>query len=137
MTGGGDPAQVVAGPDATIEQVEAVRVRMGLDRPLPVQYLGWLGGVVPGDLDTSLINNRPISQLIMARLGSTLELAVAATLLMVVIGVGFGILAGSLRRGPGRTALDRVLSVLLATPPHVSGLILTLFLGMLGRPRGR
>ena len=128
--GGGDPAQVVAGSDATIEQVQAIRVQMGLDRPLPVQYFDWLAGVVRGDLGTSLINNRPIAQLLFARLGSTLELAALATLLMVVFGVGLGILAGSLQRGVRRGILDTILSVLLATPPHVTGLILILLLGI-------
>lgn len=130
---GGDPAQVVAGSDATAEQVAAIRVQMGLDRPLPVQYLDWLGGVLTGDLGTSLISNRPISQLILARVGSTLELAVSATVLMVAFGLGLGILAGTLRRGLARGVLDGVLSVLLATPPHVTGLVLILFLGIAWR----
>lgn len=127
---GGDPAQVVAGADATAEQVEAIRVRMGLDQPLPVQYLDWLGGVLRGDIGISLISNRPVSQLILSRLGSTLELALSATLLMVLFGLGLGILAGSATRGAGRAVLDAVLSVLLATPPHVTGLVLILLLGI-------
>lgn len=131
--GGGDPALVVAGSEATIEQVEAIRISMGLDRPLPVQYFDWLGGLLQGDLGRSLISNRPISQLIMSRLGSTLELALAATLLMVVIGLALGILAGSLTRGPGRAILDGGLSVFLATPPHVTGLVMILFFGIAWR----
>lgn len=131
--GGGDAALVVAGPDATREQVEAIRISMGLDRPLHVQYLDWLGGLLQGDLGASLISNRPIAQLIMARLGSTLELALAATILMVAIGLALGILAGSVTRGPGRNALDTGLSVLLATPPHVTGLIMILFFGIAWR----
>jgi peptide/nickel transport system permease protein len=127
---GGDPAQVVAGAEASVEQVEAIRQSMGLDRPLPVQYFDWLAGVVRGDLGTSLINNRPISQLIWSRLGSTLELALSATVLMVVFGLSLGILAGSVRRVPARAAVDGVLSVLLATPPHVTGLVMILLLGI-------
>ena len=131
--GGGDPAVVVAGSDATTEQVEAIRVSMGLDRPLVIQYVDWLAGVVQGDLGTSLISNRPISQLIMSRLGSTLELAVSATVLMIALGLGLGILAGSVARGPGRVAVDSVVSVLLATPPHVTGLIMILAFGIAWR----
>jgi peptide/nickel transport system permease protein len=127
---GGDPAQVVAGADATAEQAEAIRIRMGLDQPLPVQYLDWLGGILRGDIGVSLISNRPISQLILARLGSTLELALSATLLMVLFGLGLGIVAGSATRGLGRAALDAVLSVLLATPPYVTGLVMILLLGI-------
>ncbi|WBU63909.1 ABC transporter permease [Paracoccus aerodenitrificans] len=128
--GGGDPAQVIAGPDATLEQVQAVREQMGLDRPMIVQFGDWLGNVMTGDLGTSLISNRPVAQLIGARLSSTLELAIAASLLMIVLGIGLGILAGSARKGPGRAMIDSSLSVLLATPPHVTGLILILVLGI-------
>ena len=131
--GGGDPALVVAGSDATAEQVEAVRVSMGLDRPLAVQYVDWLSGVLTGDLGTSLISNRPIAQLILSRLGSTLELAISATILMVMFGFALGILAGSTRQGVGRAVLDAVLGALVATPPHVTGLILILALGIAWR----
>jgi peptide/nickel transport system permease protein len=130
---GGDAAQVVAGSDASIEQVEAIREEMGLNRPLMVQYLSWLGGVVTGDFGTSLISKRPVSQLVLARLGSTLELAVFATILMAVFGTGLGILAGSLHKGPKRATTDTLLSILVATPPHVTGLILILVLGVTWR----
>lgn len=127
---GGDPAQTIAGADATPDQVEAIRQSLGLDQPLPAQYLTWLFDLLQGDLGTSLITNRPVAQLIMARLGSTLELALAASLLMIVLGIGLGILAGSVRRGPGRFGLDGAINILLATPPHVTGLILILVLGI-------
>ncbi|GGL76860.1 ABC transporter permease [Wenxinia marina] len=131
--GGGDPAQVVAGSDATAEQVQAIREQMGLDRPLPVQFAEWVGQVATGDLGTSLISNRPVAQLIGARLGSTLELAVTATALMIVMGLGLGILAGITRKGAPRALLDGAISVLLATPPHVTGLILILIFGITWR----
>ncbi|GLQ56532.1 ABC transporter permease [Devosia nitrariae] len=127
---GGDPAQTIAGADATAEQVAAIRVELGLDQPVYAQYGRWLGDLLVGDLGTSLITSRPVGQLIMARLGSTLELAIAATVLMVVLGIGLGILAGSIRKGAGRAGLDGAVSVLLATPPHVTGLILILVLGI-------
>jgi peptide/nickel transport system permease protein len=127
---GGDPAQTIAGSDATAEQVEAIRLQLGLDAPLHIQYGTWLGNLLTGDLGTSLITSRPVGQLIMGRLGSTLELAIAATLLMIVLGIGLGILAGSVRKGASRASLDGLVSVLLATPPHVTGLILILVLGI-------
>jgi len=127
---GGDPAQTIAGADATPEQVEAIRASLGLDQPLPIQYLDWLSALLRGDLGTSLITNRPVAQLIYARLGSTLELALTASVLMIVFGIGLGILAGSVRKGAGRLSLDSAISVLLATPPHVTGLILILIFGI-------
>lgn len=127
---GGDPAQTIAGADATAEQVAAIRVELGLDQPVYAQYGRWLGDLLTGDLGTSLITSRPVGQLIMARLGSTLELAIVATIMMVILGIGLGILAGSIRKGASRAGLDGVVSVLLATPPHVTGLILILVLGI-------
>ncbi|MBD8065980.1 ABC transporter permease [Devosia sp. PTR5] len=127
---GGDPAQTIAGADATVDQVEAIRQQLGLDQPLPAQYLDWLFGLLRGDLGTSLITNRPVGQLILARLGSTLELALTASVLMIAFGIGLGILAGSVRKGAGRFGLDSAISVLLATPPHVTGLILILVFGI-------
>lgn len=128
--GGVDAAQVAAGSEATLEEIQAVRIEMGLDRPLAVQFVEWLANLAQGDLGNSLITNRPVSQMIVGRLGSTLELAIVATLLMVVMGIGLGIAAGSARRGPIRALLDGALSVFLATPPHVTGLILILLLGI-------
>lgn len=127
---GGDPAQTLAGADATPDQVEAIRLSLGLNQPLPVQYLDWLLALLRGDLGTSLITNRPVGQLIYARLGSTLELALTASILMIGLGIGLGILAGSARKGAGRLGLDSAISVLLATPPHVTGLILILVFGI-------
>jgi peptide/nickel transport system permease protein len=128
--GGADAAQVAAGSDATLDQIQAIRTQMGLDRPLVVQYGEWLYNLLRGDLGTSLMTGRPIAELVWGRLGSTLELAAAATLLMVVFGFGLGILAGTVRRRSARALLDAILSALLATPPHVTGLILILLLGI-------
>ncbi|MGV0908183.1 ABC transporter permease [Martelella sp. FOR1707] len=127
---GGDAAQVLAGSDASAEQVEAIREELGLNRPVIVQYVYWIGGVATGDFGTSLINKRPVSQLVMSRMSSTLELAIFATVLMAVLGTGLGVLAGSLHRGAKRAANDTLLSVLVATPPHVTGLILILIVGV-------
>src|SRR6267378_1379905 len=73
----GDPAQLMAGPDASTELVAAVRQDMGLDQPLPVQYVVWLGHVVRGDLGKSVFSKLPVGQLIAQRAPATLELAIA------------------------------------------------------------
>ena len=68
----GDLAEEVLGQSATPETVAAFRRDLGLDQPAYVRYLDWLGGIVRGDFGQSLANNRPISDLLAARLGNTL-----------------------------------------------------------------
>ncbi|HYG60640.1 MAG TPA: ABC transporter permease, partial [Symbiobacteriaceae bacterium] len=72
----GDPALVILGPEAPGETVEALREQLGLNRPVAVQYLAWLGSVLQGDLGRSLVDRQPVARLIGQRLPATLELAV-------------------------------------------------------------
>ena len=89
----GDPASIVAGPNATDEQLEALTSQFGLDRPLGTQYIIWLGNVLKGDMGTSFLNKYPVTELIAQRIPATLELALAAALIAVVISFPLGILA--------------------------------------------
>lgn len=119
----GDPATTLAGPDAGPEAVAAVRSRLGLDRPLPAQYLGWLADLLTGDLGPSYAIGGSVTDLIGNGLGATVELTLGALLLVVALGVPLG-LAGTGTRGG---ALLRLLtSLLLAVPPYVTGLVLVL-----------
>lgn len=96
----GDPAQIIAGPNATDEQLAALRARMGLDEPLWTQYGIWLGRIVQGDLGNSYINNYPVRQMIAQRVPATVELAVASALIALLIalplGIGAAVRPGSL-----------------------------------------
>ena len=105
----GDPARQIAGDFATQEQVEATRAELGLDRPLPVQLVDYVGGLVRGDLGTSLRYGRPNLDLIMTRLPASLQLAGLAVLIGIVVGGPLGIIA-AVKEG---TKWDRV-SVTLA-----------------------
>ncbi|MGP3971454.1 ABC transporter permease [Streptomyces sp. 6N223] len=130
----GDPATAVAGPDATREQIAAVHAELGLDRPMPAQYASWLRDVVlHGDFGTSYVTHREVTGLLGDRLGSTVQLALLATLLMIVIGVALGVAAGSSRRPWARSLLDLACTVLLAIPPFLTGLLLALLLGVAWR----
>lgn len=129
----GDPAQTIAGSDATPAQVEAVRASLGLDRSLPVQYLTWLGGVFRGDLGTSYIFNKPVTALILGRMESTVELALLAALFLVVIGMGLGVLGGSAHSRRARIAVDATNTLLLATPAFLVGLLLIMLFGVTWR----
>ncbi|MDT7920873.1 MAG: ABC transporter permease [Meiothermus sp.] len=89
----GNPAQAILGIDATPADLEALEARLGLDKPPLERYLSWLGGVLRGDLGQSIRYERPISELIVARLGITLPIVVASLLLATLIAVPLGILA--------------------------------------------
>ncbi len=89
----GDPAQAMLGPEATPEAVEAFRLRYGLDDPIPVQYLRYIGNVLQGDFGSSLQSPRPASDLFLSRVVATLQLGIAAIALAVVLGIPLGVLA--------------------------------------------
>lgn len=125
----GDPAVVLAGPDASPETVAGIREALGLDEGLWVQYGHWIGGVLRGDLGQSYILHRSVSSLIVDRLGSTLELAALAAIIMIAVGVGLGVLGGSRRSAATRMVVDVFNTIFLATPPFLAGLLLILLLG--------
>ncbi|MGY1842628.1 ABC transporter permease [Modestobacter sp. SYSU DS0875] len=126
----GDPAAVVAGPDASAATIAAIRTELGLDRPLISQYFNWIGGVLTGDLGESLRYNRPVAELIGDRLVSTLELALLAGLFLIVFGIGLGVLAGSARARWARVLIEGTNTGLLAAPPFLVGLLFILLFGV-------
>ena len=90
----GDPAVTLLGPGATTRQIVALRHAMGLDRPLPLQFLSYVGGLATGDLGTSLRTGRPVALAIGEKLPATIELAVVALLFALLLGIPTGVLAG-------------------------------------------
>lgn len=107
-----------------LERAEALRHELGLDRPIPVQYLDWMGRVLHGDLGKSMIDNRDIAEQFAARLPVTAELAVSSTILTIVFGIGAGLLMGMWHnRWP-----DRVLGALCTTTMSIPGFWLALLL---------
>jgi peptide/nickel transport system permease protein len=91
----GDPAAVVAGPDARPADVEAVRKQLGLDGPLVNQYASWLRDLARGDFGVSLRGNRPVSGRLKAAIPPTLELALASLVVSLAIGIPLGVAAGA------------------------------------------
>lgn len=126
----GDPAYLLAGEDATAEEVEAIREDMGLNKPVLVRYVLWLGALVQGDLGTSLFSDQPVLDVILERLPVTLSLAIAATLIALAISIPAGIIAGT---HSGQWS-DRVVtvgsSIGLAVPNFWLGLMLVLVLAI-------
>src|SRR5499426_203621 len=89
----GDPAAIIAGEDATAEQIAAVRGKLGLDRPMIEQFAVWLAGMLQGDFGTSIFSNLPVSRLILQRLEPTLSLTLATLRVAVCLAVPLGVLA--------------------------------------------
>jgi peptide/nickel transport system permease protein len=129
----GDPAAIIAGDNATSQDVEAIRAKLGLDRPIPQQFVIWIGNVLRGDFGESFFFKKTVAELIVERLEPTLALATCTLLLAVSLAVPLGVLA-AWRRG---SWLDRGvmgLSVLgFSVPVFVIGyLLIYLFAIQLG-----
>lgn len=126
----GDPARSLVGDTATPEQVEAVREELGLNDPAYVRYGRWLGGVVQGDLGTSLFTSYEVRDAISDRLPVTISLVGTSFVLSAAIGIPAGVLA-AVKRG---RFLDRFLtigtSVGVAVPNFWLGLVLITFFSL-------
>ena len=126
----GDPAQLILGTEAPLEALANLRAQLGLDRPLPLQYLSWLSGVLRGDLGVSLRHGRPVAALIAERLPVTLSLATLSLALAVLLAVPLGVLA-AIRQ---HSALDYGVLVFaqagLALPSFWIGILLILLFAL-------
>ncbi|HXF82007.1 MAG TPA: ABC transporter permease [bacterium] len=94
----GDPARVMLGEEASRESLEVLRRQMGLDRPLPVRYLIWVGRVLRGDLGRSVRDQRPVARTLLQKIPVTAELAAASLLVAWTIAIPSGALAAWKRR---------------------------------------
>jgi len=104
----GDPATILAGEDRSPETIASIRERFGLDQPLPIQYVRWLGNAVQGDLGMSMRFNQPVVSLVLSKLPVTFQLATMALVIAILIGVTSGIVAAVY----AGTAVDQTLTVL-------------------------
>ena len=87
----GDPALVILGVDADPMQIEQLHQEMGIDQPIHIRFLSWIGGVLQGDLGTSYRYHQPVSDLIGNAFGVTTQLAVFSLVLTAVVGIPVGI----------------------------------------------
>lgn len=125
----GDPALLILGGDAaqpTPEQIARVRARLGLDRPLAVQYLAWLARVARGDLGSSLVDDRPVATDLANRLPRTLQLVVPATALALAVGVPLGMFAARRRGRLADPAASATALVGFSMPVFVTSMLLVL-----------
>ncbi|MGX9120666.1 ABC transporter permease [Mesorhizobium sp. BHbsci] len=106
----GDPAAIIAGKSATAEMIAGIREKLGLNDPMPIQFMHWVRDMLGGDFGTSIFAGRPVLELIGQRLEPTLSLSILTMLLSVMAGVSFGILAAWRAGG----FVDRMLSAFAA-----------------------
>jgi peptide/nickel transport system permease protein len=104
----GDPAAVLAGDNASLEQIERIRIDLGLDRPIYEQFAQWIGQLARADLGTSIFTQMPVTTLIGQRLEPTLMLALTTVTLSVLIAVPLGVLAA----WKAGTWTDRIIMVI-------------------------
>jgi peptide/nickel transport system permease protein len=125
-----DPAAMSLPPSATRAEIEAKRHEMGLDRPLPQQYLIWLNGALRGDFGRSIQFRRDAGSLVATTLPATIQLAVAAIILAATLGIGGGLLLFRARGTLFEPVADMVSIVLLSIPDFLWGLILLFLFGV-------
>lgn len=126
----GDPASMVAGPSATDEDIAAIRISLGLDKPFFVQYFLYLQRLARLDLGTSYTSRQPILDEILVRLPHTLNLACAAMIISVFLGIPAGILTALHKDSFTDNILTTSSLVLLSIPNFLLGVILMYFFGV-------
>ncbi|MFC9693269.1 ABC transporter permease [Kribbella sp. NPDC056951] len=120
----GDPARVALGVNASDEAVAELRRQFGLDRPLPTQYVDWLGGLLRGDLGTSYVSKAEIGPQVFDRLQVTLLLVVAGMLIALVLAVPAGTVMAARHRRLSGVALSALSQVGVAVPAFLAGILL-------------
>ena len=122
----GDPVTNLLGQDATPEQRNQLRADLGLDKPFPVQFAAFVGNAVQGEFGLSLRQGRKVSSLIAERLPATLELALSAALIALLVGIPMGVYA-ALRRGTVLSQLMMTFSLVgVSLPTFLIGILLIL-----------
>lgn len=126
----GSPAQVALGTGATPDAVRDLEQQMGLDRPLPTQYVDWIAGVLHGDFGLSYTSRQPIGPQLLDRLTVTLWLVLGGMVVALVLAVPLGVIA-ALRNGrPTGLVISAVSQIGVAIPAFLAGMLLIALVGM-------
>ena len=124
----GDPVQIMLGQDASPEAIAALRSELGLDQPLPIQYLRWASNALRGDLGRSIRTHEPVTEAIVSRLPVTIELSLIALAISLAIGLPAGVLAATHRNGSLDVASTGVALLGVSLPNFFLGILLILLL---------
>lgn len=126
----GDPAQLMLGDTATEETLAELRAQLGLDQPIPMQFLYWLGNVVVGDLGRSITNDLPVLPLIFDRFQVSASIVIVAVVLATLVAVPAGMLAAWRQNSLGDLFIVGGATMLLSIPSFWLGLLMLLFFGV-------
>jgi peptide/nickel transport system permease protein len=126
----GDPAQVMLGEGADPAAVAGLHAELGLDRPVPAQYIAWLGRALSGDLGASIVTGEHVGPLILQRFSLTAMVVLSAMALATVIAVTVGLIAAWRRDSRLDHAIVGIASLVLAVPSFWLGLVLLLVFGV-------
>jgi len=127
---GGNVAAIVLGKDATAEAIEALSRTYGLDQPLPVQYLNWLGNLFQGDLGQSFRTKEAVADLVVNRLGVSIPLALSGLVLGLLIAIPVGTYAARNVGKPSGAVLALVSQIGIAVPVFWAGILLSVLFGV-------
>jgi len=117
----GDPAQVLAGDQATPEQIEKIRASLGLDQAPHMRFVTWLWQMVNGDLGASIFSGEPVTHMIQQRLQPTFSLLVLSVVISISVGVPFGVAAAARRGGWTDRALTCFTTLGFSLPAFIAG----------------
>ncbi len=126
----GDPATLMLGEGATAETIARVREQEGLDEPIYVQYFEYVQGILVGDFGYSWRSSREVEAMVIERIPATLELAIAATIIAVVIAIPLGVVSATRRNQPSDYGATIFSLLGISTPNFWLGLMLILLLGV-------
>ncbi|MEM9967309.1 MAG: ABC transporter permease [Pseudomonadota bacterium] len=120
----GDPIDNMLGQERTIEDVERLRVQLGLDQPFPVQYFRFLQGAIEGNFGVSYRQGREVSEIILERAPATLELAAVSAVFAVVLGIALGVFTAIRRDGFVANLIMSVSLIGVSLPTFLIGILL-------------
>lgn len=126
----GDPAELMLDDDALPSEITELRVKMGLDRPLPVQYAIWMGNVLTGDFGRSITTDQPVLDMIVSRFFVSAPIVVLAVLLATVFAVPFGLLAAWRQNSATDIAVVSAMTLLMSIPGFWLGLMILMVFGL-------
>ncbi|AFZ74843.1 ABC transporter permease [Natronobacterium gregoryi] len=126
----GDPVNLIVDPAVDQATRERIRQELGLDQPMYVQYVDYIQGLLVGDLGYSYQASRPVSTMVIERIPATLELAIAATIIALVIAIPLGVISGTRRNEPADYGATTFSLIGISTPNFWLGIMLILLLGV-------
>lgn len=120
----GDPVDNMLGQERTMEDVERLRAQLGLDQPIPVQYVKFLGEAVQGNFGVSYRQGREVSKIIMERAPATLELAALSAIFAIVVGIALGVFTAIRREGLAANYIMSASLIGVSLPTFLIGILL-------------